>query len=145
MQTFLPYPNFAKSASVLDMRRLGKQRVETKQILTALTNPSYGWQHHPATNMWRSYELALAQYGIVICKEWRSRGYKDTLLEFFESMETEQYTALRRKQRKPREPKWLGGDEFHMSHRSNLVRKAPEHYRQFWPDVPDDLEYVWPV
>lgn len=28
MQTFLPYPDFVESASVLDRQRLGKQRVE---------------------------------------------------------------------------------------------------------------------
>lgn len=33
MQTFLPYPDFALSAKVLDNKRLGKQRLEAKQIL----------------------------------------------------------------------------------------------------------------
>lgn len=44
MQTFLPYPNFAASARVLDNRRLGKQRVECVQILKAI-QPGYatGW------------------------------------------------------------------------------------------------------
>lgn len=36
MQTFLPYPDFDKSAQSLDMMRLGKQRVETFQILQKL-------------------------------------------------------------------------------------------------------------
>lgn len=42
MQTFLPYKSFVKSAACLDMRRLGKQRVEAKQILMALTGESKG-------------------------------------------------------------------------------------------------------
>lgn len=42
MQTFLPYPDFAESASVLDRQRLGKQRVETLQVMKALTVPGYG-------------------------------------------------------------------------------------------------------
>ena len=33
MQTFLPSPNFTESARILDNKRLGKQRVEAKQIL----------------------------------------------------------------------------------------------------------------
>ncbi len=33
MQTFLPYDSYADSAAVLDRARLGKQRVEAKQIL----------------------------------------------------------------------------------------------------------------
>ena len=36
MQTFLPYPDFKKSASCLDYKRLGKQRVEGLQILNAI-------------------------------------------------------------------------------------------------------------
>ena len=32
MQTFLPSPRFAESARCLDSARLGKQRVEAKQI-----------------------------------------------------------------------------------------------------------------
>ncbi len=37
MQTFIPYPDFHRSAEVLDMKRLGKQRVETFQVLGGLT------------------------------------------------------------------------------------------------------------
>ena len=38
MQTFLPYPDFAKSARSLDYHRLGNQRGHCLQILTALTD-----------------------------------------------------------------------------------------------------------
>lgn len=55
MQTFLPYSSFSKSASVLDNKRLGKQRVECLQILKALSDPAYGWQNHPAVKMWKGY------------------------------------------------------------------------------------------
>lgn len=37
MQTFLPYPDLRASCVVLDDERLGKQRVETFQVLRALT------------------------------------------------------------------------------------------------------------
>lgn len=37
MQTFVPFPDFARSAAVLDDKRLGKQRVEVLQIVRALT------------------------------------------------------------------------------------------------------------
>lgn len=52
MQAFLPFPGFADSARALDARRLGKQRVETIQVLRGLTVPGYGWRHHPAAAMW---------------------------------------------------------------------------------------------
>ena len=42
-------------------------------------------------------------------------------------------------------PPWLGEDRFHLSHQSALVRKDPAHYRTYFPDVPDDLPYVWPA
>lgn len=41
MQTFLPYANFEASAKVLDYKRLGKQRVEAKQILEINTRFIY--------------------------------------------------------------------------------------------------------
>lgn len=42
MQTFLPYEDFEQTASVLDRQRLGKQRVETLQLLKALTAGVHG-------------------------------------------------------------------------------------------------------
>ena len=30
-------------------------------------------------------------------------------------------------------PPWLGKPEFHVSHRSNLIQKAPEIYRSRFP------------
>lgn len=36
MQTFLPYSSFKRSAAVLDNKRLGKQRVETLQVMQGL-------------------------------------------------------------------------------------------------------------
>lgn len=134
MQTFLPYPDFTHSASVLDRQRLGKQRVEAKQILLALENPGYGWQNHPAVKMWRGREAALAVYGLRVCEEWTRRGYKDSLTQFFKV----------RLQIMPMFPSWLGDPAFHASHRSNLLRKLPAHYRQFWPGEPADLPYIWP-
>lgn len=78
MQTFLPYPDFAATARVLDPRRLGKQRVETLQVLRALTVPGYGWRHHPAARMWAGYEEALVRYGLEICAVWCAMGRADT-------------------------------------------------------------------
>ncbi len=51
MQTFLPFPSFHASAAVLDVRRLGKQRVEAVQVLRGLVVPGYGWRRHPAVQL----------------------------------------------------------------------------------------------
>lgn len=129
MQTFLPYADFTLSAQSLDRQRLGKQRVEAKQIVLALRNPNYGWQHHPAVNMWRGYEAALMAYGKAICIEWRSRGYRDTLLDFFRC---DAPVVM---------PPWIGDERVHCSHRSNLVRKDHSYYK-FSED--STLGYFWP-
>ena len=138
MQTFLPYDDYAHSAQVLDRQRLGKQRVEAWQILRTLlklTN-KLGWANHPAVRMWAGYEESLAHYGMAICGEWIQRGYKDSLLTQFE-----QYSGRTR----PSSPYWLGNAAFHISHRSNLLRKDMAHYGAFWPHVPADIAYIWPV
>ncbi len=143
MQTFLPYADFAKSAQCLDYRRLGKQRVECKQILRALgvqvgeqiIKPS-GWTNHPAVRMWRGHEHSLLCYARQICLEWSRRGYNDSLLPQFDAAQSPGLRVV---------PPWCGDQEFHDSHKSNLIRKLPEHYGPMWPDVPANLPYIWPV
>ena len=44
MQTFLPHRDFEQSAKCLDMKRLGKQRVEAYQLLLIMHDPNKkGW------------------------------------------------------------------------------------------------------
>lgn len=140
MQTFLPYADFADSARVLDYKRLGKQRVETWQLIRAINGETRGWATHPAAVMWRGHVPALARYGYIICMEWINRGYNDSMAPRFAEIISKCG---------PDEvffdPSWLGNPEFHRSHQSNLIRKFPEHYGPLFPEVPDDLEYVWPA
>lgn len=144
MQTFLPHPRFVESAMVLDSRRLGKQRVETFQILRALTWPSYAWKNHPAVRMWRGFVPALVAYGVVVCDEWRRRGGNDTVRASLLEFTGGQVPDPARLRDLGQLPAWLGWPELHRSHRSALVRKDPQHYRAYFPDVPDDLPYLWP-
>jgi hypothetical protein len=142
VQTFVPHgPLFHQTAIELDYRRLGKQRVEAKQILLALRGESSGWTKHPATKMWSGYEPALALYGAVMCKEWKQRGYVDNLRPYFDGLLTDYLTQVGAALVMPR---WLYDEDVVLSHRSNLIRKAPEHYECLWPDTPKDLPYVWP-
>ena len=138
MQTFLPYANFIETARVLDYRRLGKQRVEAWQILRALNGETRGWVNHPATKMWDGYQTALAVYGLAMCIEWRRRGYKDTMTERFSDLLIPLMIVTAKM------PPWLGREDFHLSHQSKLLQKFPEYYREYFPDAPVDLEYVWP-
>ena len=132
MQTFLPYPSLQASVRCLDYRRLGKQRVEALQILNALIGKAKGWVNHPATRMWSGYEIALTHYKNLCIEEWERRGYKNTM----KKDKLDDAMTL---------PSWLGTEEFHASHRSNLLRKDPEHYKQFGWSERSDLAYVWPT
>jgi hypothetical protein len=149
VQTFLPYADFAASARVLDRKRLGKQRVETIQVVRALTVPGYGWANHPAALMWRGFEEALGRYGLACCDAWTELGFGDTCAATIAAdLRSAGVGALRHQPELAAAgalPPWLGDPDLHRSHQSALVRKDPEHYRVHFPDVPDDLPYVWPV
>lgn len=149
MQTFLPVADFEESARLLDSPRLGKQRVETLQILRALELPDYGWANHPAALMWRGRTAALVAYGLAMVRGWRERGFADTtdaqIAEFAPDVvgvAQEDLAAAGLL------PSWVGDEALHRSHRSNLIAKDPAFYRgrfaeRFGPE-PDDLPYVWP-
>lgn len=138
MQTFVPEgSDLSLNFQRLDYRRLGKQRVETWQILNTLTGVSSGWSNHPAVRMWAGYEMGLALYGQKCCEEWVRRGYKDTMLIRFQ-------TVLDGVVASPLPP-WIDRPDVTESHRSNLIRKDQEFYQPFWPGTTYDLPYVWPT
>jgi hypothetical protein len=140
MQTFLPYPDFEQCAKVLDLKRLGKQIIECRQILKAITNPDYGWQNHPAVNMWREDEDALVTYANAMNDEWAERRGRchgaylnmcDDIGWCFCGMKCA--------------PSWLSNPLLHSSHRANLLRKDPEWYGKFgWTEEPAE-GYWWPT
>ena len=139
MQTFLPFKSFRKSAQVLDDRRLGKQRVEALQIVKAITGqkrldgkPYKGWLNHPCSVMWRPYVNALKHYHNIMIAEWIKRGKNNSMPMFND------FNIIEK-------PHWLGKEEFHSSHRSNLLRKDKEYYSKFnWkePHI-NNNPYVW--
>ena len=138
MQIFLPYEDMTKSLQTLDNKRLGKQRVETYQIISAITRrpkldgtPYKGWLNHPCTVMWKDYVPALQNYLNLSITEWINRGFKNT-------MKTEQidYDKIVL-------PPFIGNERFHSSHRANLLKKEPEFYSKYnWTENPED-PYVW--
>ena len=132
MQTFLPYPNLKLTASCLDRQRLCKQRLESKQIIDTLEGRSQGWRNHPAVKMWTGHVEFLKKYFNAISTEWEKRGYKHNM----------GYYTIDENNAIP--PVWWGNQQFHLSHQSNLVRKKPEHYRKYFPNISDDIPYFWP-
>ena len=108
MQTFITHHNFWMSARNLDDKRLGKQRVEVKQILDTcfkikksltpsldndarnLRDPKpridlkshlkIGWRHHTAVKMWYGYEECLGLYYNECVEEWIKRGFVHNMI-----------------------------------------------------------------
>lgn len=152
MQTFLPSWDFQECARVLDRSRLAGQRKECVQLVYAVDPtaragtpeliarkehaalhslfPKRGWSAHPAAVMWMGRPPALLAYLGAIDAEWKRRGYKSKLVI------PEAGPVIM--------PSWMGRADLHASHRSNLLRKNPDHYSQFGWTEPPDLEYVWP-
>jgi hypothetical protein len=127
---------------------LGRQRVETLQVMRAITRAGHGWRHHPVVRMWREYPEALARYGLSITAEWIRRGHADTCAgKIVAELDAVGVEGPPRTQTELAAagalPPWLGDEAFHRSHRSSLLRKDPAFYgSQF--DEPTDLPYVWP-
>ena len=149
MQTFLPVADFARSARLLDSPRLGKQRVETLQVLRALELPDYGWVTHPVVRMWRGRTAALVVYGRAMVAEWRSRGFADSTDRLISEFAPEAADATQADMADAGLlPTWVGNEELHRSHRSNLLAKDPGFYRaafaEHFPGEPEDLPYLWP-
>lgn len=146
MQTFLPYQDFCKSAECLDYRRLGKQRIEGKQVLKIIWHiqkrnlyrnkngkrVKRGWLNHPTVKMWIGFENALKLYVNTCIIIWKERGFNNNM-------------RLLRIKEKIIYPQWLGNQEFHASHRSNLLRKNKSFYSQYNWNEPDNLPYIWPA
>jgi len=153
MQTFLPYADFYESARCLDYRRLGKQRVEVLQIVNTLLNPGQkGWKNHPAVIMWKSNIPALSLYGVICCNVWISKQYRDTCKEkILNSLSLKMDGVWTEKilqdmsERKSFYPTWFGWEEFHSSHRSNLLRKNYDFYKKYGWNENTSKPYIWPV
>src|SRR4051795_8468347 len=150
MQTFLPVADFEDSARLLDNARLGKQRVETLQVLRALELPDYGWANHPVVTMWRGRTAGLVAYGLAMVRIWRERGVADStetlIAEFAPDVVGRSQDELAAAGLLP---SWVGDEALHRSHRSNLIAKDPAFYRERFTDrfgaEPEGLPYVWPA
>lgn len=149
MQTFLvDTSSYTSTFYKLDMKRLGKQRIEGYQILRAINDPNYGWQNHPAVKMWRPYPKELLNYTLLSCTIWRDRGYNDTvearLHEEFPDWSYSMDLSL---------PPFIT-DRLIETHRANLWLKAPSQYPAAWelfaldlPNLvccPGRCNYYWP-
>ncbi len=140
MQTFITDFDPEVTAKILDYKRLGKQRVEAVQILHTLLGLSEGWRNHPAVRMWRGYESFLChRYLTAMMTEWERRGYSNLKC----GLHYDHLTQLILKT-DVLQPHWFGAEVF-TSHKSRLIQKDRGFYKPLFPEVPEDLDYVWPA
>lgn len=135
VNTFIPYADFKKCAKVLDNKRLGKQRVEAKQILNIITDATEtkGWRNHPVVKMWTGYAKALMLYYNTIVTEWINRGYKNNMPMYVIKGKVPM-------------PWFIGNHSVHLSHQANLIRKNKD-YAKIFKNVPKEYltyTYIWP-
>ena len=119
--TFVTSSDVKLCAEVLDNKRLGKQRVEAKQILDVVmgTSTSKGWKSHPAALMWMGYEDALKVYINTMIDKWVERGFKNTMIKYDVKTDINW-------------PWWFSWEDLHLSHKCSLLRKNPKHYGPLW-------------
>lgn len=140
MQTFLPFPNFAQSANILDKKRCWKQVVETAQIISILNSPVpmvSRWFNHPAVQMWKGHTTILKNYFnafLEVCIEKHNINTKYTFLDDSEIRYAER-------------PWWLGNEQFHRAMRARLIEKDEAFYLPLFPHDKgfNDGKYWWPV
>ncbi|MCX8187189.1 MAG: pyrimidine dimer DNA glycosylase [Nitrososphaeria archaeon] len=130
MQIFRPYIDWRLSAAALDDKRLGKQRVECKQVLKAIlrrlnliNDGKRGWLNHPIVLMYyndgRAYIQDLVSFFQACVDEWKRREFTSTislddikeLLEKVESLDGTPITHVHE-----------------VEYRRILLIKNPEHY-----------------
>ena len=107
MQIFL-IGNVLETAKCLDNRRLNKQIIEVKQIISAIEGKTQAWRKHPVTIMYennlnflRGYKNCLIAYkekrfqDAIFFSEWCERTKPDFLKDcewYFENMKNRLYT-----------------------------------------------------
>jgi hypothetical protein len=143
IQTFLPYTDPWFIANALDKKRLGKQRVDGKQIIDFLEGRFHGDDvesvdsildkvSHPAVRMWEGHGNFLKFYVNVMITIWIHRGHEN-VIPFYE---IDGPIVI---------PLWVHDPRLQYSHRANLVRMRPAHFKTIWPNVDPETPYWWPV
>lgn len=122
---FIPLSDPIEIAKILDDKRLGKQRVEAKQIITIITGEakSLAWSHHPAVLMWKDYPNELKYYYNCIVLEWVHRGYINNMPLFATSKQN---------RTPPRMPWFMYCKPVLLSYQASLLRKNYSHYHKYF-------------
>jgi hypothetical protein len=149
MQTFLPYPDFEKSARVLDERRCWKQVIEARQIINCLSQPTMrtGWCNHPAVKMWNGYIPALKEYFNSFLNVCLIKWNINTEFQYYITDWKEVETIKNLYPTSQDLPWWFGNEDFHRAMRARLIEKYREFYLPLWPEDEgfNSGKYLWPI
>lgn len=102
--------------------------VQSDEIWVTLAG---GYCYHPATLMWLAHLDSLKDYFNCVVDAWVERGNVNSMAKY----DIPDGVI---------KPCWVHDFKFQDSQRSNLAKKLPEHYRQYFPYVRDDIPYFWP-
>lgn len=156
MQVFMSEFVFDDTAQVLDTKRLVKQLLEGRQIMSVLAGEQNGngWKNHPAVRMFEGYEKALYAYLKAIKNEMQTRGYKwEKNWEVIEDLYSRHF-----KNETQGYPLWMRDPEtwkrVMITHRGRLWEKDPAHYAHYEGEghifmdyvcCPGKCTYYWPT
>lgn len=135
--TFVTHDDPRETAKLLDRARLGKQRLEAKQIIDILSNvpmknsTKVSSRKHPAIDMWQGHIVALKFYFNCITKRWIKRGYKNTM-ELYDIKETKELLTEIETKTPKLFPWWFFCPLLQLSHQCSLYRKNNEYYSKYF-------------
>lgn len=150
---------------ILDNKRLGKQRLEAKQILNILEYydkhgifPNTGWIHHKIVKIWMGHTYALKVYFNKVIYYWKERGFQNSYDYYDVDEEScpiipckfDGKTALFEQQANSMTfPLWYSYPPYYLSQRAALLMKDREYYlgqQLLTPEVEPYLlkGYLWP-
>ena len=158
MITYLPFPEFMRSADALDDERLDKQIDYVVKLIKIMEadpknnseNRRARREHHLLISMWEGHERQLANLGLAYCHVWRisRRHHEDIRWGFIGRYATE----LKQAEWPNEKPPWIGDRWVHASHQAGLRRFAKANgskrlisrYYSLFPKAPIRMPYIWP-
>lgn len=134
MMTFIIMADFILNAALLDDQRLGKQRVEAKQIVDIIEGKKKAWSNHPIVLAWTPFLIGLKYYTNCIISEWINRGRVNNM-ELYPDLPD--MIPI---------PWWAQWDRLIQSHRAMLLRKDPFYYKNKFTCESEynQYGYIWP-
>lgn len=144
-KVYVPYSDHLKSVACLDDDLLWNQLNDTVllcQVLVDGTPRSKMLAYH----QWSGYEGWLLLYIRRMQIEAQKRGLGSWQDDDRSSPYAEAWLVVSKAglNQAPRAPRWVGGQWFLESQRSELIRINPEHYAQRFPTTPMEMPFLYP-